>query len=75
MYISRLTDKYSGLHSSVPGIFFSFGIEKYSSVIFLDTEEYNKIEEDAMFSCSDRKSNWGNGSLELLVEEFSITIF
>jgi hypothetical protein len=55
MCIRRLTDKYSGLHSSVSGIFLSFSAEEYSSVIFLGTEEYNKIDECTMFSCSVQK--------------------
>jgi hypothetical protein len=39
----------SGLYSSVPGIFLSFDIDEYSSVIFLGIEEYNKTEEDTLF--------------------------
>jgi hypothetical protein len=37
---------------SVPGIFLGFGTDEYSSIIFLGTEEYNKDEEDTMFSYS-----------------------
>jgi hypothetical protein len=54
-YLRRLppvTDKYTGLYSSVSGIFLGFGTEEYSSVIFLGTEEYKKPEEDTLFSCS-----------------------
>jgi hypothetical protein len=46
------TDEYSGLHSSVLINFIGFGIDEYSSVIFLSTKEYKKIEEGTMFSYS-----------------------
>jgi hypothetical protein len=42
------------IHSSVPSIFFGFGTEKFSSVIFLGIEEYKKTEEDILFSYSVR---------------------
>jgi hypothetical protein len=49
-YICRLTDEYSGLHSAVETIFLDFSTEKYSSIIFFGTEEYNKTEKYSLFS-------------------------
>jgi hypothetical protein len=49
-YILRLTDEYSGLHSAVETIFLDFSTEKYSSIIFFGTEEYNKTEKYSLFS-------------------------
>jgi hypothetical protein len=51
-YIHRLTDEYTSLRSSMPGIFLDFGTEEYSSIIFLVTEEHKKTKEDTLFSCS-----------------------
>jgi hypothetical protein len=51
-YICWLTDEYSGLYSSVPSTFLNFGTEEFSSIIFLSTEEYKNLKEDALFSCT-----------------------
>jgi hypothetical protein len=62
-YIRWLTNEYTatyihwlrGLCSSVENVFIGFGIEKYSTVIFLDTEEYLSIEQNTLFSCSEAR--------------------
>jgi hypothetical protein len=41
-YIHQLTDEYTSLRSSAPGIFLGFGTKEYSLVIFLGSEEYKK---------------------------------
>jgi hypothetical protein len=62
-YIRWLTNEYTatyihwlrGLCSSVENVFISFGIEKYSTVIFLDSEEYLSIEQNTPFFCSEAR--------------------
>jgi hypothetical protein len=46
----------------VHGIFYGFGTEEYSIVIFLSTEEYIYTEEDTLFSCS--VSNYSMGLVD-----------
>jgi hypothetical protein len=48
---------YYHVYSPVTDIFLGFGIEEYSSVIFFNIKEYNKIEEYTMFSYSVGYSN------------------
>jgi hypothetical protein len=47
-YLTNIVAQYS----SVNGISLGVSTEAYSTVIFLDTEEYIHTEEDTLFSCS-----------------------